>query len=130
MYCVCPPSNPECNAGVRQRRIVETACMRNETHLEKSCAERTKTASQATENEDEKRGGKLVRHCKNRSWKPSSMERNCSRHQYGGQWIAMSAKALQRQDKDPDFLFPQSADTQHSILKLILVYDKDSTALK
>ena len=33
----------------------------------------------------------------NISWNPSSRKRNCSRHQYGGQWIGMSTKAPQRQ---------------------------------
>ena len=92
-----PRSNHECNAGVRRRRIVETACRRKDTHLEKPCPERTMTASQATENEYEILGQKPVRQCRKRSWKAGSMERNRSRHQYGEQWIAMSAKTLQRQ---------------------------------
>ena len=57
-----PRSNPEFNAGVRQMRIVETAYRRNETHLEKTCPERTNTESQANEIEDENLWEKLVRH--------------------------------------------------------------------
>ena len=86
-------SRMQCWENAMQRRIVETACRRNETHLEKPCPERTKTASQATKNEDENQGGKLLRHCKNRSRKPSSLERDCLRHQYGEQWIAVSASS-------------------------------------
>ena len=54
-----PRSNQECNAEDLQQRIVEMACKRKETDLEKPCPEKIMTASQATENEDEILGRKL-----------------------------------------------------------------------